>query len=267
LVKALFSGAQDLTFTDHGGDRGRRVWEGVGGSIALLQSLNWTRVLRPASYIGHLASARGAALAVCAKLAKPVCQVADQLLPRLFPRWLKGPDTGLYEVELNEETLLDCLVQFSASYDLRPAYTVETLRWFLQQAVQFDQRGTLQKLALRDAQGVLVGSFIYYLKTDGPSQVLLLASRKGAYEQVLDILFRHAWQRGALALTGRLDPRHMRELTNKRSRFDSAGGWAMVHSRDQELLQTIYRGDAWLSLLEGESCMLYEPPSPPKIEL
>ena len=162
LLKALLSGPQDLTFTDHGGDLGRRVWEGMGGSTALLQSLNWVRVLRPASYIGNLACAHGAVLAACAKLAKPVCQVADQLLSRLLPHWLREPDTGLHEVELNEKTLLDCLAQFSASYDLRPAYTTETLRWFLQQAAQFEQQGSLQKLALRDAQGVLAGSFIYY---------------------------------------------------------------------------------------------------------
>ena len=232
----------------------------MGGSTALLQSLNWVRVLRPASYAGNLACAHGAALAACAKLAKPVCQVADQLLPRLLPRWLGEPDTGLHEVELNEKTLLDCLAQFSASCDLRPAYTTEILRWFLQQPAQFEQQGSLQKLALRDAQGGLAGSFIYYLKTDGPSQVLHLAACKGAYEQVLDLLFRHAWQRGALALTGRLDPRHMRELTSKHCRFDSEGGWTMVHSRDPELLQSIYRGDAWLSRLEGERCMLYQPP-------
>src|SRR5262245_20218759 len=104
LVKALFSGPQDLTFTDHGGDLGRRVWERMGGSTALLQSLNWLRVLRPASYAENLARARGAALAACAKLAKPGCRVADQLLPRLLPRWLGEPDTGLHEVELNEKT-------------------------------------------------------------------------------------------------------------------------------------------------------------------
>jgi hypothetical protein len=267
LLKALFSGAQDLTFTDHGGDLGRRVWEGLGGSTALLQSLNWRRVLRPAHYARNWACAHSAALAACAKLAKPVCQMADQLLPGLLPHWLTEPDTRLHEVELNEKTLLDCLVQFSASYDLQPAYTMETLHWFLQKAVQFEHHGSLQRLALLDAQSVLAGTFIYYLKTDGPSQVLLLASRKGAYEQVLDHLFRHAWQRGAVELTGRLDPRHMRELTNKRCRFDSAGGWTMVQSRDQELLQTIYRGDAWLSRLEGEWCMLYQPPAPPNIEL
>lgn len=267
LLNALFSGPQDLTFSDHGGDLGRRVWEGMGGSAVLLHSLNWGRMLRPANFAGNWARSHSAALAACAKLAKPICQLADQLLPRLLPHWLTEPNTGLHEVELNEKTLLDCLVQFSAPYDLRPAYTMETLRWFLQQAVRLEQHGSLQKLALRDAQGVLAGSFIYYLKMDAPSQVLLLVSRKGAYKQVLDHLFRHAWQRGALALTGRLDPRHMRELTSKRCRFHSADGWTLVHSRDQELLQIIYRGDAWLSRLEGEWCMLYQPPTPPMIEL
>jgi len=48
----------------------------------------------------------------------------------------------------------------------------------------------------------------------------------------------------------------MRELTNRYCRFVSEGGWTMVYSRDQELLKTIYRGDACLSRLEGEECLL-----------
>jgi hypothetical protein len=61
-------------------------------------------------------------------------------------------------------------------------------------------------------------------------------------------------------LAGRLDPRLMSEMTNKRCRFDGRGGWTMIHSNDPELLLDIYRGDAWLSRLEGEWCMLYQPP-------
>jgi hypothetical protein len=260
LLKALLSGPQDFTFTDHGGDIGRRVWEGLGGATAFVQSFNWVRLLRPTSHAFNLASARKPELANYARVAAPICQGTDRALSRLLPRWLAKPDAALRETGLDAGTLLQCIEQCSVPYALRPVYDEETLNWLLDRAGQFDQRGELQKVALCDAQGELIGSYAYYLNRAGASKVLQLAAKKGAIEQVLDHLFLHAWQRGAAALAGRLDPRLMRELTNRHCRFDGEGGWTMVHSNDSELLQAIHCGDAWLSRLEGEWCMLYQPP-------
>jgi hypothetical protein len=225
---------------------------------ALAQSFNWVRWLRPAAYANRLAQARSAKLATVARVAQPVCIAADWLLPRVLPRWSDTVDTDLRESELDTATLSKSLEQFAALYGLRPVNDSKTLQWLLQRAARFPQWGRLQKVALLDAQGKLVGSFAYYLNTTETSRVLHLAAAPEAFETVLQHLFKHATQRGALALSGRLDPRWMRTMTNQHCRFDGAGGWTMVHSHDPEILQAINRGDAWLSRLEGEGCLLYQ---------
>ncbi len=263
VLKALLLGPQDFTFTDHGGEIGRRVWEGLGGSIAFAQSLNWTRLLRPVTHSFSLARSKAQALATVSWFATPVCRVADSVLSRfsgLWPGRLAEQRDGLTETELDVGTLLDCIERFSSHYALRPDYDAETLGWLLSRAEKLTQHGALQKVALRDANGEVVGSYIYYLSTANASKVLHMTAKRQLIFNVLDHLFLHAWRRGASVLAGRLDPRLMREMSNKRCRFDSQGGWTMVHSNDPDLLQAIHSGDAWLSRLEGEWCMLYQPP-------
>ena len=48
LAKAYLEGPQDLSIADEANDVSRRIWEGLGGTTALLLSLYWTRALRPA---------------------------------------------------------------------------------------------------------------------------------------------------------------------------------------------------------------------------
>jgi hypothetical protein len=262
LLKYLFAGPQDLTFSDHGGDLGRRVWEGVGGTIALVQSLNWVRVLRPARYALQLAGIGRPRRAAFAWVVAPVARMMDRGLAWAVPRWLPVPTDSLAALIPDEHMLLRCLEQLSSPYAVRPEYEPETLSWLIKRAKRSDQLGELQQVVLRDTDGKLVGSYLYYLQPAGLSNVLQLAAKPGAAEHVLDHLFRHAWQRGAEALSGRLDPRLMREMTNRYCRFDGAGGWTMVHTSDQELLLAVCRGDIFLSRLEGELCLFFQPPIP-----
>jgi hypothetical protein len=68
----------------------------------------------------------------------------------------------------------------------------------------------------------------------------------------LDHLLYDAWQQGARALAGRLEPRLMRGLGAKCAVFTQAGFWMLIHSLNPELLHAITRGNAFLTRLEGE---------------
>ncbi|MEZ4308193.1 MAG: hypothetical protein R3F14_09130 [Polyangiaceae bacterium] len=59
MVRALLSGAQALTICDEANDSSRRLWEAIGGATALVPSLRFLRVLRPASVLGSLLVERG----------------------------------------------------------------------------------------------------------------------------------------------------------------------------------------------------------------
>ncbi len=49
LARAFLEGPQDLSISDEASDVARKIWEGLGGTTALLRSLHWTRPLRPAT--------------------------------------------------------------------------------------------------------------------------------------------------------------------------------------------------------------------------
>src|SRR5437763_11426325 len=54
LIQALLAAGPDLCFADLANDASRRLWEGLGGDVALVPSLAWTPPLRAVRYYGRL---------------------------------------------------------------------------------------------------------------------------------------------------------------------------------------------------------------------
>ena len=70
--------------------------------------------------------------------------------------------------------------------------------------------------------------------------------------EVLDHLFYHAWRQGAVAVTGRLDPRFMQALSDKYCLLHRRGPWVLVKANKPELVRAFETGTAWFSRLDGE---------------
>jgi len=256
LLKALFSGPQDLSLTDGAGQVGRKVWEGVGGATALLYSQCWTRILRPTQYIVNLL-ARGKTLSPIARVLSPLCHPADAAAAWMLPRYFSNAPAHYSEEELDVETLLECLPQFSKGAALQPVYDDHSLRWLLAQAGRMKHFGDFKQVLVRDSRREVAGWFMYYLKPGGASTVYQFMARKDAINETLDCLFNHARRRGAASITGRLYPRYMQELWDKRCYFHRGCSWVLVHSNNDDLLNVIHRGDAFLTRLEGEASLLF----------
>jgi hypothetical protein len=256
LLKSFFSGPQDLSMTDGAGDVGRKVWEGVGGVTAFLPSLQWVRILRPSrvalSHVGKRFS-----FPSIARMLFPIADLSDaaaaRLLPRFFPTAL--PDCSAEEPDA--AILLRYLTQFSKTRAIQPVYDDQSLQWALNQAGKMSLLGSLEKVLVRDQQGEVLGWYLYYLVPGGTSTVLQLAAKRNRFGAILDHLFDHARRHGASVLVGRLEPQYMQELTDRNCYFNRLGSWALVHSTNSELLHAIQRGDAFLSKLEGEWCLLF----------
>lgn len=262
LLKALLSGPQDLALTDGAGEVGRKVWEGLGGSAAPVYGLNWTRVLQPSQYALHLVGQQQAGhrpwLSSLLNAFQPVGRIADALASRFLPRHFHLSATSLTEEELTNDKLLECINRFSANDALRPEYDEHSLPWLLKNAERLGQRSKLQSVLLRNGAGEIVGWFLYYLNPAGLSDVLQVAARRGATSEVLDHLFHHAQRLGAWAITGRLEPKLMPELTDKHCYLRCNGPWVLVHSREPDLLHVINQGQAFLSRLEGDWCLRFQ---------
>ena len=251
LLRKALAGPQALTISDGANESSRKMWEALGGLTSTLYSLQWRRLLRPAqSTLQRVSSTHGRAAAL---LATPVAVLADAYTAHY--RALRRP-SGLTEAPLDAAALLDGLDRAAARVALSPRYTPASLEWLLGEARAKRRHGELEARVLRDAGGAVAGWFLYYLNGT-MSKVLQIHANDGAEQAVLDHLFQHAWRRGAAAIEGRMEPRLARMLGQRHCLFHSTSAFALIHSRDAEVLGALARGDAFFSRLEGEWWMRF----------
>ncbi len=254
LLKAFFNGPQDFSLTDAANHAGRRVWEGLGGLTSPGYSFHWTKVLRPAEFAYASVAHKFPPLASLAGAVKPLCRLVNLYLTRLMPYRFSLPSSAAATLPLDAELLAAGLEQCTASDALRPAYSLDALAWLLRRAARIQQFGELQQVAVRNARGELLGWYLYYLRPAGESRVLQLAARRHALPEIFDHLCQHAWQRGAVALNGRVEPKYLSVLADRHCCFTSGKPWFQVHSHNAEVLQALLSGDAFLTSLDGEWC-------------
>lgn len=256
LQREFFSGPQELSFTDGANDVSRKLWEGLGGSVALMYSLEWTRVLKPTRHAAGILSARKS-LAGAMLAAGPVCGVMDSLASRLPFGPFRVRRAPLTCEETSVQMLHACMGELGRQPSLRPAYDLDSLGWLLDMAQRKQAHGKFHKVVARDSGGKIAGWYLFYLKRGGASQVVQIGAREGAAGDVLDALFHDAARGGSTAVCGQFEPSFVRELSDRHCDFRCLSLGVLIHSRNNELLQAILRGDATLSRLEGEWCLRF----------
>ena len=251
LIRALQAGPQDLGFNDGANQNAVRLWERCGGQFSRLLSFEWTRRLRPVQSFSlslrNHAGLRGASR-VGHGLAGLVDAVAVNALPRLFHR----PAHGLSCSAASAREIVPVMGQVAGSLALSPIYTPQTFAWLLAKVAEAQQFGVLRSMTVRDDQGQPVGYFIYFVRAGQIAHVLQVAATYGHGVAVLGTLFRDAWEQGAIAVCGQLDPSLMIDLSNSYCQFRCPSLGVLVHSRNPDILNAIQRGDVFLSRLEGE---------------
>jgi hypothetical protein len=250
LARAYLEGPQDLSIADEANDVSRKIWEGLGGTTALLLSLYWTRPLRPARLaISYLRQRRGFRLLAAA--ASPLARVADTLATRLPGSHFRQSQPSASADDLCAPTVLAHMPEVCGSASLRVQYDDRTFKWLLDRAANRTAGGRLLNATLRNGQNML-GWYICHLGRDGIADVAQLAATPSSIHEVLDHLFHHAWREGAVAVTGRLDPRFMEALSDKYCLFHRRGPWVLIKANTPELLRSFETGDTCFSRLDGE---------------
>ena len=251
LLRKALAGPQALTISDGANEASRRMWEALGGLTSTLYSLQWRRLLRPAqSALQRASSLHTRAAAI---LATPVAVLADAYAAHY--RALRRP-SRLIEEPLEGAALLEALERAAQRVALSPRYDDASLEWLLGQARAKRRHGELHACLLREPDGAIAGWFLYYANA-ATSKVLQLHAQDDAGHAVLDHLFQHAWRRGATVLEGRMEPRLAHVLGQRHCLFQSTNAFALIHSRDAEVLGALARGDAFFSRLEGEWWMRF----------
>jgi hypothetical protein len=248
LLRNFLGGPQELTITDGATDDVRRMWEGLGGRTAYLSSLSWTRVFRPAAFVGGRLATRSSSTRP-RRLAPPLWRLVDAPVGRL-PPLARTPQPAARGEPLTPEGLLEHLEAVADGRRIRPDYDLDFLRWLFDELPRVETRGELVRMLVRAGDRVL-GWYVVYLRPHDSSAVLQIAAHARDVGSVIDHLFRHARERGAAALQGRWEP-HLFEPLWRRGCIIRHDARALVHSRDPELLGALTAGDALLTRMEGE---------------
>jgi hypothetical protein len=252
LVRAYLAGPQDLTITDGATEEMRRMWTLLGGEMAHLSCIGWTRLFRPWRFVGDRLLRGGRGENRRARVSTPFLSLLDRAtVPRA--KWFSKPAPPAAIGEpLTPSILLENLDALGDGIRLRVAYEGRFLRWLFEELARVTTRGTPVARLVRDRpDGQVLGWYVYYLLPSGSCDVLQVAGRDSDVDAVLDHLLHDAWSNGAAAVEGRLEPRLVDPLAHRHCVMRYSGG-ALVHSREPEILGALASGRSLLTRLDGE---------------
>jgi hypothetical protein len=256
LARTFLEGPQDLSISDEASDIVRKIWEGLGGMTALLRSLHWTRPLRPATLAVSTLQARPR-LAPLAVSARPVAMMVDAMATRMpHSHFHHVKPEGSSAETLTERAVLDYISELETSGSLHVEYDAPTLRWLLEQARRRRAGGSLHAAVVK-RHGSTIGWYFYHLDRDRVANVLQFAAIRALAGDVLDHLFFQAIEHGAIAATGRLEPRYLQSLSDNYCLFHRRGPWVLLNSKRSDLVRSFETEDALFSRFDGEWCLGY----------
>ncbi len=257
LVKRLFMGSQDVAFSDENHDKTKAVWERLGGTSVPILSLRWTRILRPAQFIAATAARRLSGRWIAGPLSL-TGRIVDGTLSLVAGHRMRPTPSPLVAEDLTASAWLTLESELAKSYRLRMTYTPEAAQWLFPRLADKRCHGRLTGAALRDTAGRLVGWYLYYIQKGNTAQVLTIGARDRAAGPVLDHLFADAWRRGAMAVSGRMEPAYLKELTDRQCLVNRGYAWTCVYARRPDIVQAFCRGQVRLTRLDGEWWMRFQ---------
>jgi RimJ/RimL family protein N-acetyltransferase len=257
LLGTYLGGKYDLWQTDSANDISRTLLERLGFRTIPALNLHWVRPLRPAQYASYAVSRAidSAPINGLRLIAKPFCVVSDLVATKLSTSPFRPVKPRLRGSELDVETLQRCLVDFRNGYSIWAEYDIHDLRWLLTFMSRATARGQLRKIVLYDDKDNIVGWYIYYVKSGAVGEVVQVGGSKNSTKDVLDHLFRDAFDQGMIGLHGIVDRERLTDFSDKGCLFTCRGGWNVVFSRNAEILDALERGDSFVTRLDGEWCL------------
>jgi len=249
LLRSVIS-KPDFCFSEGANSISRQMWVTIGGHVTPTYSLKWIRPLRPVAAAIAMSAERLSLL----RLLHPVGALADSMLSRTespLALTLPSPVAGYTALEVDRQEMVEVMRQLAAMYQLRPAWTPGQLERRLEHAEHMPAFGDLVCVKVMNRQGRLVGGYLYYTGRNRIAIVLQVLAQEKASSAVFLSLLRHAKEKGAVSIWGRVQPGLLDAALQARCIILN-GGFTTVYSKEKEILDAVARGDAVLAGLAGE---------------
>ena len=247
IISAFLEGPQDLAISDSALDITRKISNRFRGATIRLLSQSWRLGLQQATTVveGLVRNRRDPASRALRRLA-----VALDDLGREVGRgpW-RLPTSECQVVPLPVARFAELLTEHSADQpeSIVPIYDAASLAWVLH-----TPRGGEHGLRMREvknAAGHTLGWFVHYVERD--AELIHIGSVLGAGQRVFDCAMLDAAAAGACAMTGRIVPGLMREMSIRGARY-ATRDWTILHTRSPEIVAAFHAGAVNLQPMDGE---------------
>jgi hypothetical protein len=256
LLKAFLAGPQDLSFSETASEVSTQMWTRLRGIVLPQYSLDWVRVIRPASFALDLVAGRLAPARALAPLAHLFDRRHRGKMGRGELRWSGVPETAatpgpLQVADIDRHGFAALFAPLTRQFAVQPAWADGQLDHLLEDAENKPEYGEPVFAAVKTRSGAPVGAFLYHVRAGGVARVLQLLALPGQAGPVLDCLIDHAAAKGAAALRGRTQPALLEAMMGRRIGFVHAAS-TVVHSRDAELVDAFRHAQGFINGLAGE---------------
>jgi hypothetical protein len=246
LLRQLFDGAQQVTYSDRGNEGGRALYEGLGGSVALWYSLYWSASLDGSQISFDTANPGGAR-----SLAVRAVRRASRMLDRLSSSSRAQNRSATGDEPLTPETIMSIMRRLAGKNTLVPEYENHSFDWLMQRLAETQKyERVVRAQVIKD--GEAIGFFVYAMRPDGEIEVVQLAALPGREGLTFDHLVRHTAENGGTVLRGRLDRRLAPVIAEHGLPLTLGRPWTVVRSGRPDITAQLLNGNAYLSRLDAE---------------
>lgn len=254
LLKGFLAGPQDISLSETASTVTKTMWEKLRGGVIGQQSLEWFRILRPASF----AFAAGSHRLPFLRAVGTVAGYADGLLQR---RRTSSGLTGFVPEPINANVFTEVgdIAAFAAlvlrlgnSFAARPDWSNGYLEHVLNASLEKPEYGEPVIGIVRRKDGAILGGFLYHTKPGAIARVLQIAPTTADYGLILDHLFADAFRRGAAGLRGRSTPALLKVAPGRSMLFANLSA-SVIHAKDPTLAEPFLDGRGFINGLAGET--------------
>lgn len=246
LALTIRARSQDLCFTDSANHVSTDHWKALGGHMLPVQSLDFRRLFRPASFY----LARGAKrLGIAGRPARGLARLVDQALRRLLPRLSAAPGAGH---AITRAQFIAAAPGLLERFAVHPAWDAAELDWLLDMAGRNTVSGPLYFRGIRDKHGDILACALFYAAPRRTARVLNLLARPGHEAAMIAELLGHLDAMGCLAVEGMAQSFLMEALSRLPGMAFVPRGFTCISTRHADIVDAARRGDLYLGGLMGE---------------
>lgn len=256
LLRDVLAGPQDLTFGETIDDVSTEMWKAMRGRLLPAYSLDWLRVLRPASFGLEIATGR---LSSAFRLLTPLGKIIDRTISargqrRALSYYVPFADKAdtFTDEEASDAEFAQVGRELVGHFPLRPVWSEERMVDMLRHAKSKRLHGEAVRRIVKGRGGKTAGLFLYHGDPQGIGRTLQIMAVPGQEQIVIDRLIRHTYDRGLVAIRGRTQPALLQAMIGRKCAFLHASS-TIVHSRDPDLLKAATDGTAFFNGFSGES--------------